>query len=376
MLAEISVLGYWLLGAFSLALVVQLYYHFVVFGKFAFYKPQPAQPHKQEPVSIIIAARNEYENLQKYLPAILNQQYPEFEVVVVNHCSWDTSQQLLEDLQLQYKHLKVSELKEQEKYPTGKKFALTIGIKAAKYDTLLFTDADCEPASDQWLALMQSRFTRGKEIVLGYSPFVKKGGFLNLYARFVSFITALFYYSSALNGRPFMGVGRNLAYTKELFFKYKGFAAHQHLMSGDDDLFVNQVANATNVAIEFTPESFMLTEAKDTFEKYVRQKTRHMTTGKYYKTEHKLMLALYYSSYFLFYGFLAASLVFSLMAWPIVAGIYGIRLICQWIVFYNASLKLKCVSILWSLPILDIAYLFYLLFFGTKSLFIRNPKVW
>jgi cellulose synthase/poly-beta-1,6-N-acetylglucosamine synthase-like glycosyltransferase len=357
-------------------LLVQLYYHIAVLGKFAFHKAQPSYKSNPEPVSVIIAARNEYENLQRFLPGILNQDYPEYEVVVVNHCSWDNSQQLLEEMQLEYKHLRVSQLLEQEKYPTGKKFALTIGIKAAKYDTLLFTDADCEPASNQWLRLMQSRFQNNTQIVLGYSPFYKKKGLLNLYIRFETFITALFYFSFALAGRAFMGVGRNMAYRKELFFRHKGFASHQHIMSGDDDLFVNEAATPYNVAIEFSPESFVLSEPKTSFESWSRQKSRHMTTGKHYKSSHKQALGTYYASVFLFYGALIALLCTDLAAWPLVAGIYAARLITQVIVYYNAAVKLRSTQVLWALPLLDLLYVFYLIIFGTKGLFTKNTRQW
>jgi biofilm PGA synthesis N-glycosyltransferase PgaC len=376
MFEVISTVGYILIGVSGIMLFIQLYYHIGVLGKFAFYKSQPSYKSEQEPVSIIVAARNEHDNLQRFLPGILNQDYPEYEVVVVNHCSWDNSQQYLEELQTRYKHLKISQLIEQEKYPTGKKFALTIGIKAAKYDVLLFTDADCEPASDQWLKLMQSRFTGNKEIVLGHSPFYKKKGLLNLYARFETFITSLFYFSFALAGNAFMGVGRNMAYRKEVFFRHKGFASHQHIMSGDDDLFVNEAATPYNVAIEFSPESFVLTEPKTTFESWARQKSRHMTTGKYYKASHQRALGIYYASLFLFYGALVAALCVDLNTWPVVAGIYLLRLITQVIVYYNAAVKLRCTRMMWALPLLDVLYVLYLLIFGTKGLFTKNARQW
>src|ERR1043166_9402215 len=223
-----------------------LYYYFGVFSKFAFYKAKGQIEPEPQPVSVIIAARNEYHNLEKNLKSILEQAYPEFEVIVVNDCSWDDSQKLLEYYQEVYPHLNICKLVEQEKYPTNKKFALTIGIKAAKYDYLAFTDADCVPESSQWLRLMQSQFTPSKEIVLAYSPYKKQPGFLNLFIRFEASFTALSYFSAALAGNAFMGVGRNLAYTKDLFFRNKGFASHQHILSGDDDLFVNENANKNN----------------------------------------------------------------------------------------------------------------------------------
>ncbi len=373
---ELTSTAYLLLGFLAVVMLIQVYYHLGILGKFAFYKPQPSAKREEEPVSVIIAARNEYENLQRYLPFILNQDYPEYEVVVVNHCSWDMSQQYLEELQQEYKHLKVSQLIEQEKYPTGKKFALTIGIKAAKYDTLLFTDADCEPASNQWIRQMQSRFTGNKEIVLGHSPFYTKPGLVNLYARFETFMTAIFYFAFALTGNAFMGVGRNLAYRKDIFFRHKGFASHQHIMSGDDDLFVNEAATPYNVAIEISPESFVWSEAKETFEKWSRQKARHMTTGKHYKGKHQRALGIYYATLFLFYGLLTASLIVAIAAWPLVLGIWFIRFVSQFVVYYQSAAKLQCKSMLWGLPLLDILFTFYMLVFGTKGLFTKNPKVW
>jgi biofilm PGA synthesis N-glycosyltransferase PgaC len=219
-----------LLVIFALSALIQLGYYVGVFSRLAFYtiKKGNAIAHV-EPVSIIIAARNEYKNLEKNLPSILNQDYPNYEVIVVNDCSWDDSQKLLEYYQEQYPHLKICQLIEQEKYPTGKKFALTIGIKSAQNNQLFFTDADCSPASNQWLRLMQSQFTDGKEIVLGYSPYKKYNSVLNLFIRFESVFTAMAYMSAALGKHAFMGVGRNLAYTRELFFRFKGYAKHQHI---------------------------------------------------------------------------------------------------------------------------------------------------
>jgi cellulose synthase/poly-beta-1,6-N-acetylglucosamine synthase-like glycosyltransferase len=376
MLETIEPVVFILLGILTLALFVQLYYLFGIFGKLSFYKPTPSNKSSFEPLSVIIAARNESENLQNNLRSILEQDYPNFEVVVVNDCSWDDSQKVLEELQQEYKHLHVSQLFEQEKYPTGKKFAVTIGIKSAKNDLLVFTDADCIPKSNQWLRHIQSRFEGNKEIVLGYSPYNKEGGFLNLYIRFETFMTALFYMSMALMKNPFMGVGRNLAYRKDLFFRHKGFANHQHILSGDDDLFINEAATSNNVAIEINEESFVGTEPKKDFDSWNRQKSRHMTTGKFYKSKHKQTLGIYYMSLMLFYGALTATLILNIQTWPIVVGIYLLRLISQEIVFYLAAKNLKCTSILFALPILDLLYVFYLLVFGTKGLFAKNKREW
>lgn len=376
MLEVLTPLDWLLLSVLGLATLTLLYYYFGVFGKLAFYKPQTTETTQMEPVSIVIAARNEFENLQKYLIPILEQDYPQFEVVVVNDCSWDSSQAYLEELQKSYPHLRVSQLIEQEKYPTGKKFALTIGIKAARYDLLLLTDADCEPASNQWLKKMQSRFVPGKEIVLGFSPYYKRKGLLNFFIRFETLVTAQFYFSLALMKNAFMGVGRNLAYRKDVFFRHKGFAGHQHIICGDDDLFINEAATPSNVAIEIDPASFMYTEPKTTYRSYSAQKIRHMHTGKYYRKKHQLILGTYYTAMLVFYAATAAALSVNLLTWPVVTGIFVLKLICQSTIVYLCGKKLRCQNIAFGVLLLDLVYLFFLFYYGTRGFFNRKLKRW
>lgn len=369
------VIDWILVGILLLNTIVQLYYYWGVFAKLAFYK-QTQGLANPEPVSIIIAARNEYENLQRYLPAILEQDYPEFEVIVVNDCSWDESQAWLEEYQKTQPRLRVSQLIEQEKYPTGKKFALTIGIKAAKHDLLLFTDADCQPQSNQWLKSMQSHFVKGIDIVVGFSPYEKRKGLLNLFIRYETLLTAQFYLSATLLKRPFMGVGRNLAYRKELFFKFKGFASHQHIISGDDDLFVNQASSPTNVAIEINPSTFVITEPKTTFSTWAHQKIRHMNVGKLYKLTDKRFLGTYYLTAVVFYMALAAAIILNPFTWPVVGIIFGIKFISQSIICYLCGKKLKYQSVAFYVLLLDLLYVLYLLTFGVRAFFLKRLTKW
>jgi biofilm PGA synthesis N-glycosyltransferase PgaC len=359
-----------------LSTCVLLYYYFFYFLKLGTYKPNASVNNNKPNVSIIIAARNEYKNLEKNLKSILEQDYPNFEVIVVNDCSWDESQKLLEYYQEVYPHLKISQLKEQEKYPTGKKFALTIGIKAAQFENMLFTDADCKPASNQWLSLMASKFENNKQLVLGFSPYVAQKGFVNLLARFESAITGMFYFSAAINKNTFMGVGRNLAYTRELFFKQKGFAWHQHILSGDDDLFVNKAASDSNVAIQLNPDSFVYSESKKTFSEWTRQKSRHNSTGKFYKPIHKLFLGGFYASNLFFYISIIALLVNDINFWKILLGVYLFKLICQSIVYFMAFKKLKYQNLTWFLILLDFLFVCYIYVFGTIGLLKKQHKNW
>jgi poly-beta-1,6-N-acetyl-D-glucosamine synthase len=331
------------------------------------------ESEERHPVSVIICARNEEKNLEKNLPSILLQDYPNFEVVVVNDCSVDDSHMILRGFSSLYHHLKVVTINEHERFKHGKKFAVTLGIKAAANDYLLFTDADCEPASKNWIELMQRHFRGETEIVLGYSPYKKYSGFLNKLIRFETIMTALNYFSFALAGKPYMGVGRNLAYTKSLFFKGKGFAAHMHIPSGDDDLFVNQNATADNVAIEIQPETHIHSEPETSFRSYFRQKLRHMGAGKAYKAEHKKMLSLQVGSAILFYVSLVG-LIFLGAQWWMLLAFYFLRLIVQLIVFYPVLKKLDSKDLIWWIPILDLIFNFYIIVLSIVSLFRKKVK--
>lgn len=314
--------------------------------------------HHEVPVSVIIVARNEKANLQTYLESVLNQEYSDYEVIVVNNGSWDASQELLEDLEEQYPKLRVLKILEQDKYPKGKKFGLTLGIKAARNEWLLLTDSDCKPLSSNWIKTMQKHFGGANEIVLGYSPYFPSNSLLNLFIRFETFQTALLYLSFALRKQPYMGVGRNLAYKKSLFFSVKGFAAHNHILSGDDDLFVNQTANTENVTICVNPEAFVGSKPKTTFADWLKQKKRHWSTGKYYKGKDKIKLGLFNSANQFFYLFLIAACFFSpVYWWPIV--LIGIRYALLYACVSGAAIKLREKSLLYFLPFLDFFYFLY-----------------
>lgn len=367
------IITYSIFGFLAFLLLIQLYYHLRFFSALSFRKIKPADGAKQIPISVIIAARNESENLKKNLEYFLNQKYSDYEVIVVNDCSYDNSQEILEAFQLHYKHLKVVELKEEELYQHGKKFAITLGIKAAKNEHLLFSDADCQPCSDQWINIMQSNYSNDTQIVVGYSPFFKHSTLLNYFSRFETFFTAYQYISFSLKNKTYMGVGRNLSYTKSLFFQNKGFASHMHVLSGDDDLFVNQAANTTNSRVCLTPESFVYTEAKSNFKDYFKQKMRHLSVGKLYKTSDKWNLSLISSSVTLFY--IAIIVAFSLKVEPlIISAILTFRLLLIAIFYYPAMKKLQVKDLWWFFPILDILYFLTMPFWSLISVFSKQKR--
>ncbi|MBE8713382.1 transmembrane glycosyltransferase [Sphingobacterium sp. KB22] len=351
---------------------MQLYYIFFVYGKLAFFKVvSNTQESLQMPISIIISAHNEQKNLKAFLPSILNQNYPEFELIVVNDCSDDDTKWILQDFCREYSFMRVIEIKEHIQLKHTKKFALTMGIKGAKYEHLVFTDADCEPASPNWLSEMAGCFSEGKEIILGYSPYFKQSGFLNKLIRFETSHTAMSYLSYALKKDAYMGVGRNLAYTKSLFFKGKGFNAHMHIKSGDDDLFVNHNATKENVAISIYPDAHVYSLPKESWKGYNKQKGRHSTASVLYKGKHKRMLGTQLVTALLFYVVLIACIAVFPSLWYIPVGMYVLRLISQFIIFSSIYKKLQVADLLWWLPILDIYYYFYICLNG---LFNRKKK--
>jgi cellulose synthase/poly-beta-1,6-N-acetylglucosamine synthase-like glycosyltransferase len=244
-------------------------------------------------LSVLIAARNESENLYELLPKVMEQDYPCFEVVVVNNQSTDESIWLLKAYERQFPNLKIVQLEKSRHLRPGKKLPLTLAIKAAKYDHFVFTDADCIPASRSWLRAMAQGFAQGKEIVMGYGPHRKKPGFLNRLIRFDTAVIAMNYASFALAKVPYMGVGRNLAYSRKVFDSVGGFKSHYHLVSGDDDLLIQEAAKKRNYTVQFAHDAFCYSEAHTEWFRWRLQKTRHYSTSGRYDVIKKALLGIY-----------------------------------------------------------------------------------
>jgi len=370
---ELTIIEACLLGILVFCLLVQLYFSLFVHLKLARIKVGEIPENASEPISVVICARNEVKNLEQNLPAILEQQYPDFEVVVVNDRSWDGTKELLQDFTKIYKHLKVVTVLDGARFFAGKKFAATMGIKAAAHQWLVFTDADCFPASPHWLMDMQPPKEDHQEIVLGYSPYVKKRGLLNALIRFETFFTAVNYLSFALKGMPYMGVGRNMAYKKSLFFDNKGFAAHMHIPSGDDDLFVNANATPHNTSIRINPETHVWTEPQTSFKAYLRQKKRHFGAGKLYKSKHKFILSSQIIIQFMFYAALVAACFFKPLWYPAL-GIFVFSIIIRCFIYPKLLKRLNYPGLAWWFPVMDILLFIFLVFNGILSIFVKKVQ--
>jgi glycosyltransferase involved in cell wall biosynthesis len=360
-----------LFGLFILALFVQLCYYLAYFSRLALFKKTSTEPFSP-PVSIIICARNEEDNLAAFLPDVLEQDYPTFEVVVVNDCSFDNTADVLKELTNKYPHLKIVTINETKNHEHGKKIAVMMGVKGASNEYLLFTDADCKPNSKEWLRNMAGNFSNKEtEIVLGYGGYEKQKGFLNKMIRFDTFFIALQYLSFALAGKTYMGVGRNLAYKKSLFFKMKGFASHYHIDSGDDDLFVNEAATKHNSKIEISIESHTISRVKKTFMGWFAQKRRHIVTFKHYNAKTKWRLRFIGGSQYLF--FLLFITLLAIRFEPIlVASLFFLRQLVQLIIFIKPMKLLNEKDLIYIFPVVEFILLFVYPAFAISNFILKK----
>ncbi len=373
--------------------VVQLFFWLFVFSRLALFNQKKHLgltesdslenlPTCQQAVSVIICARNEAANLRKNLPLILEQDYPHFEVVVVNDASTDETAEVLQQFSEQYPHLHVVSIV--EKHGMGKKNALAQGIENAKHDWLLLTDADCSPISHKnkstnnhyWISGMMSGIVNEKQMVLGYAPYEKRdNSLLNKFIRFETVWTAVQYLSFALIGQPYMGVGRNLLYNKKLYRKVDGFSKHADLASGDDDLFVNQVITKINFSIILFPKTFMVSEPKTQWNSYFTQKKRHLSAGNRYLLKHKILLGMVSLSHLLFFVTTFFLIYIKISTMFAVANIV-VRTIVIWTVYAKIIRKLHEDRLLLWIPLLDILYVFFYLVFASTLIFKAPPRKW
>lgn len=359
---------------FIAVIITQLFYFIIVFRKFSFSKPIVFNSNNV-PVSVIVCAKNESENVKKLIPILIQQEYKKFEIVLIDDASSDDTIDVFETFEKDNKIIKIVRVENNEAFWGNKKFALTMGIKAASYNHLLFIDADCYPNSINWISQMTAQFSNKKEIVLGYGAYEKvKGSFLNKVIRFETLLTAIQYFSWANFGKPYMGVGRNLAYKRESFFAVNGFINHMKIPSGDDDLFVNEASNDKNVAICFCPESFTFSKPEKSYKDWFCQKRRHITTAKHYKFFDKMQLTIFYMSQLLFI-ILPIILFLFQYQWIAVIGLISFRYISNWIIISNSAKRLKENDLIIWYPILEIMLVYIQLRLFITNIF-SKPTHW
>lgn len=355
-----------LLGVAAVCLAVQLYVYLKVYGVL---QDVPVTTYEASSVgvTVIIAARNEAANLKENLPAILNQRYHLFEVIVVNHASTDDTSSVLSsfgDPRLRVLHEDVAD-------STGKRRPLSMAVQAASYDRLLLTDADCRPASDGWLASMVSAAGNSDAVVIGHGPLRRRPGILNGWARFDNLITALQFLGLAVRGRPYMGVGRNLSYTRTAWNSAGGFGEYTSI-GGDDDLLVNRMRQHTKVNVNLDPLAFCYSEAPRTLRGWLKRKVRHLATARHLDPATRWRLGIIHASHILFFTSLTGMLF---TEWALVAlGLYTLRLMVVWPVLCRAAKRLDEQGLCTWAPMFDLGHALYLALLA-PALFAK-PKRW
>ena len=361
---------------FCVVLIIQAYFYLYLFGKFSFLKPEKNK-YKTLPVSVIICAKNEEENLQKFLPQIIQQDYVKFEIVLVDDASSDKTLEIMQNFKTKLigKNLSIQIISISKKDTKGKKAALSLGIQSSNYEHLLLTDADCIPVSRNWISEMTSSFTKEITIVLGYGAYRKiKKSFLNKIIRFETLLTAIQYFSYAKIGKPYMGVGRNIAYKKTEFIKANGFTKHSHIISGDDDLFVNQIATSKNTNICASKNSFTISEPTMLFKNWVKQKRRHITSSNHYNNIHKFFLGFFYLSQILFWILAFTLLIFKINPLLTISLIL-LRTVIWYVVISKTAVKLDEKDLIRFGPIYEISIIFIQLYIFIRNIII-SPKQW
>ena len=290
------------------------------------------------PVSVIICSKNNMLGLQKLIPQLLKQKYPNFEIVVVNDHSTDETEKYLNSFT--NPKLKIINFLSKKKFD-GKKEALSLGIENAKNEWILLTDSDCLPNSEYWiLSMMNAENSLNNSVILGIGYYEQKKSILNKIIQWDTLLIAIQYLSFAKIGKAYMGVGRNIAYKKSLFKKVGGFKSHEKIASGDDDLWIQSLPEDTNIGIQLDLGGTTISEPKENFKDWLNQKSRHLSTGIHYKKSHLVLLGLFQFSVLIFY-FLPSFLIHQKIFLNYLLAIIIIKFFIQFQIFYKLSLKLK-----------------------------------
>ena len=364
-----------LTGLFYTVFAIQLIIGIISLYRIYFHKLRIDILHIEDrPVSIIICAWNELSGLKKILPQLYIQAHASFEIIVVDDRSTDGTYEFLIDERRKHDNLRIVRIDWTPDHLNSKKYALTLGLKAARNNLVLLTDADCYPNSIHWIKTMTSYFDRNTDFILGYSQYVKEPGMLNLFIRYETLQTAILYFSSAIGRDPYMGVGRNLAYKKDIFFDSKGFKGYYQIVGGDDDLFVNKHADTRNTKSVLDPEAIVYSSPKTSFSDFFKQKIRHLSVSKYYRLRHRIKLGVFTISKLLFWISFIWCMSLSEFDWPILvsAFIYFSFLTLQ---FYISSRKMGDQFEIYTVPLFDLLYVLYLSGFGVLAL-IRKRIPW
>jgi len=351
---------------------IQIIYY-LTFSTLLYPKKKKRQSIDKVPVSVVIFAKNCAPELKKNLPFILAQEYPKFEVVLINYASTDNTLEVLEDFKSKNNHIKILDVENNEAFWGNKKYALTLGIKAAKYEHLLFTSITSEPHSEFWISEMSKQFTKQKTIILGYSKYKKARSLGNLFVRFENLLAAIQCFSLVKSLSPYMAFDDNFAYTKDSFFKVKGFINHIKLKYGENDLFLKDAATKKNTSYTISKNSFVEKEPPTSFIKWFHLLQNKSVLKKQYKFKHQFLISFFTISKLLFY--VLGTFLFFFYPWQIMLPIVLTYFLVQFIIIGITAKKLKEPYLIFVLPFLEIGLILIQITIFIANL-ISKPNHW
>ena len=362
-----------LYSIYVLCFIIQLSYWLFVKRKLLIYDTEQNKSVTDIPFSIIVAAKNEAKNLSSLIPSLLGQEGTRFEVIVIDDQSTDTTSLLLKKYADTYAHFRYKTLSNIPEAFNSKKYALDTGIRMAKHENIILTDADCMPSSNRWAQILLGKMAEGSNMILGVSHYIYKKSLLNLIIRFETLQTMISYLSFALSGVPYMGVGRNLAYKKQAFISFNGFGGIENIVGGDDDLLVQKMSKAYNVSICIDKEAICYSHPKTDFLSYIKQKKRHLSVGKYYLPKFKFLLTLDGVSNMFFYTLFLLFVIIDKLS-VLLAFLFVSKLLISSFAMYKAKLKVGAKISFIEIILMDVLNSYITSILGGYSVLVKNKK--
>lgn len=298
------------LSAFALVTVIQLIYYFLIYGKFTFHRKKSAVSFKEVPMSVVVVVRDNASQILQSLPKLLSQQYPAFEIVVVNDRSPDENTLFtIKEYSNRYPNIKFVDLSEAVSTSKGRKMAVSFGIKCATYENILVTSPDCEPSSVHWLSAMAANFQGQKKVVVGYSTYARRRTPYNAFLRYDNVVGAVQYFSHVLRNATYRADFNNIAFLRQLFYNQKGFTSFNHLEWGEEDIFVHRISGGDNTSVEYSPESMIVQNNIPSYGYWRSHKISLYYTRKFNSTRNRFSLSMFDATNMLFYVLLTLSVV-------------------------------------------------------------------
>lgn len=335
---------------------------------------QPSANGQQPSVSVVMVVHNEAEFLKSSLPYLLEQDYPDYEIVIVDYTSTDDTRYVLRVCSENYPNLKPILFPHDVNMFQGKKYPLSIGIKSATKDVILLTEAESVPRSFDWVSQMMKGYCGDTQIVMGCNIVKSNGTLLGAFQQYENMTYNASYIGAMAMGNPFTATGRNLSFRRDFFFKQGGFISHYSIPDGADDLFVNANANSRNSSVVLSSDAFVVSEPRSSFRLWHQDRSHRLYTRRYYGLKDKLMLAFYPLSQFVFLASLVLLLVFQLFPWQLLVALLVVKLIWQIVSALPLAKRFEIKKIQFFAPLFEFYFLFANTFMTTFALRRKNKQ--